>query len=144
MTIASEHRKTIPLGVQVKAALAAAGFSEVEIETPGAIQWDHHPALALRVVDEETGELVPPANDWRAIRPISKAAHRAKTSGRRGEKRVTSAGSDQHAVGKIRRNGKAEEEFRRRLLAKDAGEPRPAPTRPKRKIPSQPFRRSRP
>lgn len=139
MTLAREHRKPIPLGVKLKAALALAGFTEDEIETPGAIEYDHAPALALRVVDEETGELVPPANDWRCIRPRRKADHRAKTCGRKGEKRVTSYGSDIHAVAKCPRLAKKEAEFRQRLLAKDEGEPRRTPQRPGRKLQSRPF-----
>lgn len=135
MTIAVQHRKAIPLGVKLKAALAAAGFSEAEIEAPGGIEFDHCPALALRVVDEETGDLVPAANDWRFIRPLRKADHRAKTCGRRGERRVTSAGSDQHAVAKVRRISADVEESRRRMLAKEAGEPREKRSR----IPSRPF-----
>lgn len=141
MTIAREHRKAIPLGVKLKSALALAGFTEDEIETPGAIEFDHEPALCLRVVDPETGELVPPANDWRAIRPRRKAEHLKKSCGRSGEKRSTSYGSDVHAAAKIRRNSKAEAEFSSRILAKAPGEPRAKSGR----IASRPFpKQSRP
>ena len=109
MTPAREHRKHIPVGVRLKATLLAAGFSEEEIETPGAIEFDHAPALALRVVDEATGELVPPANDWRAIRPISKARHLEKTTGRKpgAERTATTAGSDIGNAAKVKRIAKA-------------------------------------
>ena len=108
MTIAREHRKAIPLGVRLKAALALAGFSAEDIETPGAIEFDHSPALVLRRVDEETGELIPPANDWRAIVPITKAKHLEKTTGRKvgAERTVTTAGSDIGVGAKLKRIAK--------------------------------------
>ena len=141
MTIARGHRKTIPLSVKLKAALAAAGFSEDEIEAPGAIQWDHAPALALRLVDAETGELVPPANDWRAIRPIRARQHLQKTCGRKvgAEKTATTLGSDVFEAAKARRLSASQEEMQRRILAKEPGQARPRKSR----IPSRPFPNSK-
>lgn len=114
MSIASEHRKAMPLGVKLKAALALAGFSEEQIETPGAIQFDHSPALVLRSVDDETGQLVPPANDWRAIVPRAAAEHLQKTTGRKpgAERTATTAGSDIGNGAKLKRIAKRQERER--------------------------------
>ena len=133
---AADHRKAIPLGVKLKAALRAAGFTEDEIES-GEIQFDHHPALALRGLDEN-GEIYPQANDWRFLRPMLKGDHALKTRGAG----ATTAGSDIGVAAKLKRVAKdppGGEEFRRKLLAVKAGEP-PAPTKkPKRKWASRPF-----
>lgn len=122
MTIASEHRKHIPLGVKLHACLLLLGFTDEEIN--GGIQWDHDPPLALRFVNPETGEMEPHPNDPNFLRPLANQEHRFKTCGRRGEKRVTSAGSDQHAIGKVRRLSADQEEAHRRMLAKEPGQPR--------------------
>lgn len=125
-----EHRKAIPLGVKLHAALLALGYSDEEI-VGGALEWDHCPALALRFVDPETGEMTPAPNDPRYIRPMRKGEHAEKTFGRP----ATTAGSDIGAAAKVRRITKQQEEARRRMLAKDAGEPRKKSGR----IPSRGF-----
>ena len=132
------RRKPIPIGVKLHAALLLLGYTDEEI-TNGGIEWDHCPALALRFFNEETGELEPAANDPRFIRPIRTANHATKTFGPGGEKRVTTAGSDIHAIAKAKRQSRETEEFRRRLLAKDAGEPIPTTGKRRAKIPSRPF-----
>ncbi|MCW5697311.1 MAG: hypothetical protein KIS96_11350 [Bauldia sp.] len=105
------------------------GYTDEEI-TQGGIEWDHWPALGLRLVDPATGELIPHPNDPHAIRPMRKAAHAAKTSGTK----ATSAGSDIHAIAKVRRLTKAQEESRRRMLARDQGEALPKSKWPKRSL----------
>lgn len=126
MTTAS-HRKSIPVGVKLHACLLLLGFTDEEIAN--GIQWDHEPALGLRHVDPCSGEMLPAANDPHFIRPMRTADHLAKTTGRRGERTVTSAGSDIHAIAKVRRLTKAQEAARRRMLAKQTGEPAPPPQR---------------
>lgn len=133
MTIASEHRKHIPLGVKLHACLILLGFTDEEIS--GGIQWDHEPALALRFVNPETGEMEPHPNDPHFLRPLANQNHRFKSCGRRGEKRVTSAGSDVHKVAKLKRLTADQEEMRRRLLAKEPGQRAPR----KNTIPSRGF-----
>ncbi|WP_406853526.1 hypothetical protein ABEG18_13215 [Alsobacter sp. KACC 23698] len=132
-----EHRKAIPIGVKMQACLLLLGFTEDEI-AGGAVQWDHHPALALRFVDPETGEMSPAPNDPRYLRPLRKAEHAEKTFGRK----ATTAGSDVGLAAKVKRLDKSEAEFRRRLLAKseptaflpmdheDRGRKRAWPSRP--------------
>lgn len=112
---AKDHRKAIPVGVKLKSALLLAGFTEAEIDG-GLIEFDHTPALALRTIDE-SGEIQPPANDYRYIRPMLAEAHAAKTRGTG----ATTAGSDVGNAAKVKRIEKdpgGGEEFRRRLLAK--------------------------
>ncbi len=92
-----EHRKAIPVGVKLHACLLLLGYSEEEIKH--GIQWDHFPALGLRVISTVTGELVPAPNDPRYIRPMTTPAHKVKTFGTK----ATTAGSDVHAIAKVKR-----------------------------------------
>jgi hypothetical protein len=131
-----EHRKSIPLGVKLHACLLALGYTDEEI-TGGGIQFDHCPALALRFVDPETGEMMPAPNDPRHIRPMRKADHARKTFG----VPATTAGSDIHAAAKVKRiaaDPAGGEEFRRRLLT-----PKPRDERPRSKWPSRKFETKR-
>lgn len=137
MMRASDHRKHIPVGVKLHAVLLMLGFTEEEIA--GGIDWNHNPPLALRFVDPETGEISPPANDPKHIEPMRRFDHHERTFGPGGEKRITSAGGDIHAIAHTRRAAKKEEAFRQRLLAKAGGvEPPPSKTR-KRPIQSRGF-----
>lgn len=133
---AADHRKAIPVGVKLQAALLLLGFTEEEIA--GGVEWDHQPALALRVVDPESGELVPHPNDPRHLRPLRKAEHAEKTRGRG----ATTAGSDVGNAAKVKRlerDPRGGEEFRRRLLAKAEGEPPPETKKRKYQWPSRPL-----
>lgn len=112
-------RKTIPLAVKLDVALARFGLTLADV------QFDHAPALELREWDEAAGDTIPPANDPEHIQMLLIAEHKAKTFGRRGEKTATTHGSDIGNIAKARRITKQQEEARRRMLAKDAGEPKP-------------------
>lgn len=94
---------------------------------PERARLDHSPPLALREQDSE-GAYIPPENDPRYMQWLDDGgkerpagSHNRKTYGTS----ATSAGSDAHAIAKVRRVSKKQAEFRRRLLAKDAGEPPP-------------------
>lgn len=139
---AKEHRKHIPMGVKVKACLLIMGFSEADI-VAGVIDFDHFPALGLRPVDPETGKMTPDPNDFRYIQPLLKPDHKVKTSGRRGEKLVTTANADQGKIAKVERIVKQREEAARRLLAKSAGEPKPRSKWGKRPLSSKSKRGAR-
>lgn len=130
----SDVRKDPPLSIKLTVALRMLGFTKED-----QVQFDHDPALALREWDEEKRDFIPPQNDpdWIVIR--TKPAHRTKTSGRKGERAVTSYGSDQHAIAKIERVQKEQAAFRAKLLAKDTGERSREPSRPKQSIPSRGF-----
>lgn len=92
-----DHRKHIPIGVKLHAALLLLGYTDEEITT-GVIQWDHYPALGLRFVNE-AGEMIPAVNDPHCIRPMRKADHKKKTFGTK----ATTAGSDVHIIAKTKR-----------------------------------------
>lgn len=113
----SDVRKDIPLSVKLAAALRMLGFTKDD-----QVQYDHDPALGLRDWDDERGDFIPPQLDPEFIVIRTKAAHRTKTSGRKGEARSTSYGSDAHAIAKIDRLQKDQAAFRAKLLAKDSGE----------------------
>jgi hypothetical protein len=113
---ASDHRKHIPVGVKLHSCLLLLGYTEEEILN--GIDWDHFPALSLRVVDSETGLLVPAANDPRYIRPLRKAEHAVKTFG----SGATTAGSDIGNAYKLKRLEKKTAEFNAMLAEKYAGE----------------------
>lgn len=115
-----EVRKAIPLGVKLDVALRMLGFKKED-----QIEFDHDPALALREWDEATQDFIPAQLDPEFIVIRTKAHHRAKTSGRKGEARSTSYGSDAHAISKIERVQKDQAAFRERLLAKDQGDEKP-------------------
>jgi hypothetical protein len=134
-------RKHIPLAVKVEACLILLGFEPGE-----AIDWDHNPALGLRVFNEATDDYEPAELDPRFLRPLRRAAHKAKTNGRKGTKRSTSYGSDVHAIAKAKRVPAAFEEFRSRLLKKRPGKPAPKPAskfRGGRKLRSRGFEKRR-
>lgn len=140
----AEHRKHIPIGVKLKACLLLLGFTDEQID--GDIRWDHQPALGLRFIDPETGEMIPHPNDPRFIRPMSDRGHHEKTFGRGGTRRITTAGSDIGNIAKVKRvveNPSGGEEFRRRLLAVKSGEeqPRKKDKRQKSRWPKRSFRR---
>lgn len=133
---ASDHRKAIPLGVKLKSALLDAGFTEAEIDS-GLIEFDHSPALALRTIDEN-GEIQPPANDYRYIRPMMRDDHAAKTRGTG----ATTAGSDVGNAAKVKRLEKdpgGGEAFRAKLLAVKTGEKPPETKKRKHQWPSRPM-----
>ena len=132
-------RKAIPDRVKLIAALRRMGL------TIEQVQFDHAPALALRPINPETGDTIPPANDPDHIELLLITEHKAKTFGKGGEKRITTAGSDIHAIAKTRRLAKQQEEARRRMLAKTTGdEPQEQiKKKPKTKWPKRSFQNRR-
>lgn len=131
-------RKAIPDRVKLIAALRRMGL------TIEQVQFDHNPALALRPINPETGDTIPPANDPEHIDLLLITEHKSKTFGKGGEKRVTTAGSDIHAIARMKRLEEQHEEARRRMLAKATGdEPEQPKKKPGRKWGSRPFPKRR-
>ena len=89
------------------------------------LQLDHDPALILRPFDETTGKYIPDANDPDHLVYREKDNHREKTTGRKpgALKTVTTKGSD---IGLKRKFAKLEKRTK-------------ASRRPKQRIPSRPF-----
>lgn len=88
------RRKHINLRTALDAALYQLGID------PKNAHLDHSPPLALREWDEDAQDTIPPASDPKHLVWMSAEKHRIKTSGR---KNVTSAGSDIHAIAKVKR-----------------------------------------
>lgn len=98
------------------------------------IDWDHTIPIAMREIDQETGDTIPPANDPRYIRPMLREQHREKTFGTK----ATTAGSDIHAIARVKRLSRKQEEFRQRMLEKLPKEERPKSKWPKRGFQKRP------
>ena len=111
------RRPHTPLKVKLDAALIQLGLD------PDTAELDHFPALERRDLDE-AGNYTPPANDPRFMQWLAPSAHKVKTFGRGGEKRITTAGSDIGEITKERHLTEDHEAFRERLLRKVPGEPR--------------------
>jgi hypothetical protein len=110
-------RPHMPLSIKLEAALRQLGFD------PADVEYDHHPALGLRE-RLPNGRYSPDANDPRYIVIRSRSEHRLKTSGGK----ATSYGSDIHAIAKIKRLSKDQEELRR-IMLKPAGHKRQTKSR---------------
>jgi len=121
-------RPHMPMRVKAEAALIRLGLE------PHDVEFDHDPPIHMRIWNAAKGDTDPPANDPRHIVPRSKSEHRRKTHGRKGTSVLSSSGDgDQSRIAKLRRTEASEEEFRRRLLTKEPGQPRPKSKRwPKR------------
>ena len=83
------------------------------LPTMAECEFDHAHARALGGTD-----------DLDNYRPLCPGCHAFKTFGRRGEKTATTAGSDIATIAKVKRLTADHEAARRRMLAKDAGEPK--------------------
>lgn len=105
------QRRSISLKNQLEAALRQLGFE------PNEVQLDHDPALALRRVDLETGECIPAHDDPRFLVWRPKAEHLQKTTGKRGESKLSKRGGDISEAAKVKRLAEHAEDFRRRMLA---------------------------
>lgn len=120
----------MPLAVKLAAALHALGLD------PSAVDFDHDPALGLRPRDPETGDTIPPANDWRHIVPRDRRAHHDKTFGTH----VPLSG-DVSKIAKVKRLSAEQEAFRARLLTKGSDAPARPSSWPKRPFAKRPHKR---
>lgn len=130
-----EPRRKVPAKAALHAALYQLGFEPHEVEL------DHDPALALRPVDPVTGEHIPHQHDPKALIWRPKADHARKTTGRRGESRLSISGDgDVSRAAKARRLAQSHEEFRARLTAPKGETPASGPRKPgKRAWPKKSF-----
>jgi hypothetical protein len=130
-----KRRKTIPWRVKCEVALSRLGLTIREVE------FDHTPPLAMREWCPRAKDTIPPANAAEHIQILLIEEHRRKTTGRRGESRLSISGDGD--VSRIRKAERLrEKEFRRRVLS-PVTTAEPTGQRPKRKIPSRPFRRTK-
>lgn len=122
-----QDRPSIPLGVQLKAALIQLGLD------PATAELDHNPALSRRKRTADGG-YDPPANDPRHLQWMAPGPHKNKTFGPGGERRIHTRGSDIGELAHERRLTKQQQAFRDRLTAKESGAERPSSKWPKRKM----------
>lgn len=132
MTTTRDVRRPIPVGVKLQVALLALGYNKDEIARE--IEYDHAPALGLRRWNDEARDYEPGQHDPEYIKIRLKSEHRRKTTGRKGESKLSGSDGDIQQIAKLKRVTNDESEFRRRLLAKDAGAARPPSKWPKRKL----------
>lgn len=132
-----EKRRPAPLAVKLENALDQLGdalkrLGEIPPDTD-RIEWehDHFPALALRPFDPTTGHHIPHQHSAGHLRWLPKACHKAKTTGRRGESKLSARDGDAGKIAKVRRIEK------KRAAADLPREERPR-IMPKAKIPQAP------
>lgn len=89
---------------------------------PREVDYDHSPPIRLREVNAERTDTIPPMNDPDHIFAMLPKCHARKTNG----SKATSAGSDKHAIAKVRR-------------LRGENKPKPKRTWPSRDIPARPF-----
>lgn len=110
------YRPHMPIKVKLEALLINGPVLDDEgrkVCDLNQIEWDHSPALQLRVWDEATQDTIPAANDPKHIVPLWKPLHKAKTAKR-----------DVPEVAKTKRLAKEHEAFRSRILSRECGEKR--------------------
>lgn len=113
-------RKFIPIGIRLQACLYMLGFDPVNEK----IEWDHFPAIGLRALNADGTDYEPAQLDPRFIRPMRKADHQIKTSGRKGESKFSSSGNgDTSRVAKAKRILE-ETEKRLRMPSRECGQRR--------------------
>lgn len=108
----AEKRRTPPMAVKLQSALnqledcmRRLGMVQVE-EKVDAWEFDHDPPLELRAVDEVSGEHRPHQHDVRFLVWRPKKAHRQKTTGRKGESKLSISDGDAQKIAKVRRRDK--------------------------------------
>lgn len=106
-------RKAVPDRIKLRVLMRQIGFEPHEMEL------DHEPPLAMREVNADGTDWVPPQHDETYLIWRPKAEHRRKTSGTK----ATTAGSDIHKIAKIKRLSREHEEFRRNLLSPEPKSP---------------------
>jgi hypothetical protein len=113
----SDVRKAPPVGVKLKAALLALGFTWAEINGKGAIIWDHRPPLSQRKWSATKNDFDPPQHDPRYLAPMRKSDSDSKTWGLGGSKRITTRGSDVSEPKRLDGIAAKHAAFRKRVLS---------------------------
>lgn len=150
-------RKGIPVGVKLEVVLAQDGLCthcrKPLGKLPG-LNFDHRPPIATRPVNDAGTDYVPAQLDPAHIEAIHELpCHRERTTGRRGESRLSARNGDQTTIAHLKRLAEQREpaapvEEERRLPPIDEFErrrsellrPEPRPRAEKRsKWPSRPF-----
>jgi len=138
------YRPSIPTTVKLDVVIRQEGKCKACGERLGQLkdtQFDHVPALQLRIWCEEIKDTAPQANDPEFIEAKHKVCHLVKTTGRKGESKFSDTrDGDVPQIARTKRLAKKEEDFRRKLLAKATGEEPPATgAKRKKSWPKRPF-----
>ena len=131
-------RKAIPLTVKLKVVLRQNGkctFCKEHLGDLEGLEFDHVPALQLRIWCEEAQDTIPAANSVDHIEAKHIDCHAIKTYG----SKATGRGSDISEIARTKRLTKKQEAFRQRLLAKQDGQPQEERKKPKHKWPKRRF-----
>jgi hypothetical protein len=134
-------RKAIPTRVKLDVVIRQSGLCKTcgsKLGTLDETEFDHVPALQLRLWDTEAEDTLPKANDPEHIEAKHRDCHAQKTSGRKGESKLSAVGGDTRTIAKVRRLAKAHDEFRRRVLSAER-EPEQEPPKRKYRWPKRPF-----
>jgi nitrate/TMAO reductase-like tetraheme cytochrome c subunit len=118
-------RKAIPVLVKLDVVIRQEGLCKHCGKKLGQLkdtEFDHVPALQRRGWNPEQEDTIPPANDPEAIEAKHADCHLVKTTGRKGESKLSAFGGDIAEIAKTKRLRKKEEAFRAKLLAKATGE----------------------
>lgn len=134
-------RKAIPASVKLEVVIRQQGRCSAcgePLQNVATTQFDHVPALQLRLWDAAEQDTFPPANSKDHIEAKHKDCHLAKTAGLP-SKAASKRGTDITEIARLRRLTRKQEEFRQRLLSK-ADETIEAPQqRQKYRWPKRPF-----
>jgi hypothetical protein len=147
MAITSEKRREVPLSVKLEVALdqlisAWRKLGKIPDDVKKVeLELDHLPPLALRPVNQETGQHVPHQHSPRHLVWMVKKEHREKTTGRRGESKLSIRDGDQQKIAKQRRRDKKEVERQEAKAIPPGGKSK---GKPKAKIPSPPKKPRKP
>jgi hypothetical protein len=138
----AEKRRPVPMKIKLQVALdQLAVFYRAAGEIPpdsGPVKWelDHVPPLALRAI-APNGQHVPHQHSPNSLKWLPKAKHREKTTGRRGESKLSIRDGDQGKIAKVDRIVK-------KRKAREAPPEVKAKAKPKAKIPSPVKKKAEP
>ncbi|UFX42145.1 hypothetical protein HAP47_0023070 [Bradyrhizobium sp. 41S5] len=130
-------RPTTPCRVKLQVLINQGGRSKINNERLGTVDnthFDHRPALEARKFDTERWDTIPPANDPEHIDAITLKQHDVRTNGPGGTKRITTRGSDTGERARTRNIARSHADHQDVMTAKITGQPRPEPSKPKRKL----------
>jgi hypothetical protein len=135
-------RKAISTITKLRVVLRQVGRCHACGEPLGDLEnteFDHNPALQRRLWDLTAEDTFPPANDPEHIEAKHKDCHKAKTTGRKGESKLSISNGDAQEIAKLRRlERRRAEDFSRALLAPSERPPENT-KKQKRPWPSRPF-----
>lgn len=135
-------RKAIPTTVKLDVVIRQEGRCKTCNEKLGSLadtQFDHTPAIQLRVWCEEIRDTAPASNDPDYIEAKHKDCHAVKTFGSQ-NKHASKRGADVTEIARTKRLTSKEIEFRNRLLSKAEEEtPKETPAKGKTRWPKRSF-----